>query len=71
MKHLSVSYSKTGDQLKIYWDDAPSWADELDNREHITVLRSLTDDKLIVGCKIWGLSEILEKAGLKLVPKDS
>ena len=71
MKHLNVSYSKAGDQLKIYWDDEPSWADELDNGQHITVLRSLADDKLVVGCKIWGLSEILAKAGLKLVANET
>lgn len=67
MKHLSVSYSDGGDQLKIFWDDSPAFADELDDRESITVLRDLLDEKLITGCKIWGLSEVLARAGLKIV----
>lgn len=69
MRHISVSYSKVGDQLKIYWDDEPSFADELDERERLTILRAFKDEHAVVGCKVWGLSEVLDKVGLKIVPR--
>ena len=69
-KHLSVSYSKAGDLLKVYWDDAPSFADTPPApRDDVILLRALGDETRIVGCKIVNLSEILDRAGLKLVPK--
>jgi hypothetical protein len=70
-KHLSVSYSKSGDLLKVYWDDTPSFADTTpDGRDDVVLLRALGDEKTIVGCKIHDLSEVLARAGLKLVPME-
>jgi hypothetical protein len=69
-KHLSVSYSKAGDLLKVYWDDDPCSADPAPNvYEQITLLRSLADETQIVGCKIHDLSAVLDRAGFELVPK--
>ena len=71
-KHLSVSYSKAGDLLKVYWDDAPSFADTPPApRDDVVLLRALGDETRIVGCKIHDLSAVLDRAGLKLVPKDA
>jgi hypothetical protein len=71
-KHLSVSYSKAGDLLKVYWDDDPCSADHPAPNvyEQITLLRSLADETRVVGVKIADLTEVLDRAGLKLVPKD-
>jgi hypothetical protein len=69
-KHLSVSYSKAGDLLKVYWDDDPCSADPAPNvYEQITLLRSLADETRVVGVKIADLTVVLDRAGLKLVPK--
>lgn len=69
-EHLSVSYSKAGDLLKVYWDDAPSFADTPPvDRDGVVLLRALSDKSLIVGCKIHDLTVVLDRAGLKLVPK--
>ena len=72
-KHLSVSYSKAGDLLKVYWDDAPSFADRSapDVYEQITLLLDMKDETRIVGVKIADLTVVLDRAGLKLVPKDA
>lgn len=71
-KHLSVSYSKAGDMLKVYWDDEPSFADTPPiDRDDVVLLRALSDEALIVGCKIHDLSAVLDRAGFKLVPKGS
>jgi hypothetical protein len=71
-KHLSVSYSKAGDLLKVYWDDAPSFADTPPApRDDVILLRALGDETRIVGCKIHDLSAVLDRAGLKLVPKET
>ena len=60
------------DTLKVYWDDSPSFADTPPApRDDVILLRALGDETRIVGCKIHDLSAVLDRAGLKLVPKET
>jgi hypothetical protein len=54
-----VHYSKAGQQLKVYWGEEPTFADELDGRDRVTILRAFECSDLIQGCKIWGIPEVV------------
>lgn len=56
-------YSPTGEQLKVYWGDQPAYADEVDGRRRVTLLRANFCPDLLQGVKIWGIPEILNLKG--------
>lgn len=63
-----VHYSRSGDMLKVYWGDQPTFADDLDNHHRVTLERALQCNDLLQGVKIWALSEVAPLKGQKAPP---
>lgn len=60
VKDLPPFYNRTGDLLEVYLADCEeAYADPLN--KHVTIFRSMKTHE-IVGCKVYGVSSVVEVA---------